>query len=281
MYKFLNEDDCEKIIKMFNEGVNRNYLSKEFGVSHGTISNIIKRNLRPREKGNRKYFVDEEYFSIIDTEDKAYWLGFLYADGYVLEKNNTLIAGLTLKDLDHIEKFKYDIKSTHLIKNATTKNNYQFNIYNNNFTKHLVNQGCIPRKSFKIEFPKLKDTLENHFIRGYFDGDGSVSATDKTLQLTICCASEKFLFDLVEKMKINVNLKRYKIYKRKDGLLIYVNSSGEDILNIRKYLYENSTTFLGRKKEVFDYIDSNILEIKKRIGKYSWQRRKKRDLSKV
>lgn len=281
MYKFLNEDDCEKIIKMFNEGVNRNYLSKEFGVSHGTISNIIKRNLRPREKGNRKYFVDEEYFSIIDTEDKAYWLGFLYADGYVLEKNNTLIAGLTLKDLDHIEKFKYDIKSTHLIKNATTKNNYQFNIYNNNFTKHLVNQGCIPRKSFKIEFPKLKDTLENHFIRGYFDGDGSVSATDKTLQLTICCASEKFLFDLVEKMKINVNLKRYKIYKRKDGLLIYVNSSGEDILNIRKYLYKNSTTFLGRKKEVFDYIDSNILEIKKRIGKYSWQRRKKRDLSKV
>ena len=281
MYKFLNEDDCEKIIKMFNEGVNRNYLSKEFGVSHGTISNIIKRNLRPREKGNRKYFVDEEYFSIIDTEDKAYWLGFLYADGYVLEKNNTLIAGLTLKDLDHIEKFKYDIKSTHLIKNATTKNNYQFNIYNNNFTKHLVNQGCIPRKSFKIEFPKLKDTLENHFIRGYFDGDGSVSATDKTLQLTICCASEKFLFDLVEKMKINANLKRYKIYKRKDGLLIYVNSSGEDILNIRKYLYENSTTFLGRKKEVFDYIDSNILEIKKRIGKYSWQRRKKRDLSKV
>ena len=281
MYKFLNEDDCEKIIKMFNEGVNRNYLSKEFGVSHGTISNIIKRNLRPREKGNRKYFVDEEYFSIIDTEDKAYWLGFLYADGYVLEKNNTLIAGLTLKDLDHIEKFKYDIKSTHLIKNATTKNNYQFNIYNNNFTKHLVNQGCIPRKSFKIEFPKLKDTLENHFIRGYFDGDGSVSATDKTLQLTICCASEKFLFDLVEKMKINANLKRYKIYKRKDGLLIYVNSSGEDILNIRKYLYKNSTTFLGRKKEVFDYIDSNILEIKKRIGKYSWQRRKKRDLSKV
>jgi hypothetical protein len=281
MYKFLNDDDCKKIIKMFNEGANRNYLSKKFGVSHGTISNIIKRNLRPREKGNRKYFVDEEYFSIIDTEDKAYWLGFLYADGYVLEKNNTLIAGLTLKDLDHIEKFKYDIKSTHLIKNAKTKNNYQFNIYNNNFTKHLVNQGCIPKKSFKIEFPKLKDTLENHFIRGYFDGDGSVSATDKTLQLTICCASEKFLFDLVQKMKINANLKRYKIYKRKDGLLIYVNSSGEDILNIRKYLYKNSTTFLTRKKEVFDYIDSNILEIKKRIGKYSWQRRKKRDSSKV
>jgi hypothetical protein len=281
MYKFLNDDDCEKIIKMFNEGVNKNLLSKEFGVSHPTISNIIKRNLKPRERGNKKYIVDEEYFSTIDTEDKAYWLGFLYADGYVLEKNKTLIAGITLKDLDHIEKFKSDIKSTHLIKNAKTKNNYSFNIYNTNFSRHLVNQGCIPRKSFKIEFPKLKDTLENHFIRGYFDGDGSVSATDKTLQLTICCASEKFLFDLVEKMKINANLKRYKIYKRKDGLLIYVNSSGEDILNIRKYLYKNSTTFLGRKKEVFDYIDSNILEIKKRIGKYSWQRKKKRDLSKV
>ena len=55
----------------------------------------------------------------------------------------------------------------------------------------------------------------------------------------------------------------------------------ETPFNIRNYLYKNSTTFLDRKKEVFDYIDSNILEIKKRIWKYSWQRRKKRDSSKA
>lgn len=278
MYMILDDDKCLEIINKYNNGINRNKLSKEYGVSHQTITNILKRNLTKRNKGNKKYTVKEDYFYKIDTEDKAYWLGFLYADGYILEKGKALITGLTLKDLDHIEKFKSDIDSSHLIKEATTVNNYQFNIYNTKFSKHLINKGCIPRKSNKIEFPEIKKDLVNHFIRGYFDGDGSVSATDKTLQVTICCASKTFLENLLKKLSNETGV-RNRIYTREDGLHLYVNSSGDDILEIKKYLYKNSHKYLDRKKEIFDFIEKDINEIKKKVWKNNWEMRKKRNTS--
>lgn len=277
MYRILNDDKCLEIINKYNNGINRNILSKEYGVSHRTITNILERNLTNRNRGNKKYTVNENYFDEIDTENKAYWLGFLYADGYILERGKALITGLTLKDLDHIEKFKSDIDSTHLIKSTTT-NNYQFNIYNTNFSKHLIDKGCIPRKTNKIEFPEIKNDLVNHFIRGYFDGDGSVSATDRTLQVTICCASKIFLENLIKKISDETGV-RNKIYTREDGLHLYVNASGDDILEIGRYLYKNSNKYLDRKKKIFDFIEKNINEIKKKVWKNNWEMRKKRNTS--
>lgn len=276
MYKILDDDKCLEIINKYNNGINRNKLSKEYGVSHRTITNIIERNLNKRDRGNKKYTVNENYFNKIDTEDKAYWLGFLYADGYILEKGKAFITGLTLKDLDHIEKFKSDIDSTHLIKEATTVNNYSFNVYNTRFSKNLIDKGCVPRKTDKIEFPKLDKHLISHFIRGYFDGDGSISATDKTLQITICCASKTFLEKLIKVLSDEIGVKN-KIYTRKDGLHLYVNASGDDILKIGKYLYKGSHKYLDRKKEIFDFIEENIDEIKKKVWKNHWEIRKKRN----
>lgn len=279
MYKILNDKQCLDIITKYNSGVNRNKLAKEYNVSHKTISNIINRNLRNRSRGNKKYSVNECYFSKIDTEDKAYWLGFLYADGYILEKGKALITGLTLKDLEHIEKFKCDINSTHLIKEAKTTNNYQLNIYNTKFSKYLVDKGCVPRKTYLIEFPIIESDLINHFIRGYFDGDGSISATDKTLQITICCASKTFLEKLIKFLSDETGVKN-KIYTRKDGLHLYVNASGDDILKIKKYLYKGSKTYLDRKKETFDLIEKNINEIKNKVWKNHWIQKKKRNILK-
>lgn len=281
MYNKLDDDKCNEIIIRFNNGEVKNKLAKEYSVSHKTISNIIDRNGRPRMKGNQKYSVNEDYFKVIDNEEKAYWLGFMYADGYVIEKNQSKYAGILIKDLDHLIKFKKSINSNNPIKKATTKNNHCILISNLEFCENLIKQGCFPRKTYSIIFPTLREDLYRHFIRGFFDGDGSITCSDKTLQITICCASERFINDLVDKLYSDVCMNRAKkIYTRKDGLFLYVNSSGEDIKSVGDYFYTNSNTYLDRKKEIFDKVRKNLKEIKNIIYKNHWLSRKNRNMLK-
>lgn len=279
MYIKLDLSICNNIIKEYNNGLSRNKLSIKYGVAHRTITNIINRNGRDRIKPNSKYSVKEDYFELIDSEEKAYWLGFLYADGFVQEKNKSLITGILLKDLDHIEKFKNSIESNGTIKKATTNGNWYLYIYNKKFSQHLVDKGCVPNKTKKIEFPKINKSLVRHFIRGFFDGDGSITCTDKTIQMSICCAQMDFLNELVRKMyEISGINKDVKLYKNKSGLNIYVCALRNDLLNIYKMLYENSNLFLDRKKQIFDYMYNNHVEIYKLINKKNWERRKNKKL---
>jgi len=282
MYVKLNDEECKEIIIKFNKGINKNKLSKEYNVAHGTITNIINRDGKKRIKPNSKYFVNENFFEKINNESRAYWLGFFYADGYIIknEKYHKFYAGLGIKDIEHLLKFNSDIKSNYPIKNKIKGKykNYCVNITNKKFTENLVKHGCIHQKTNNIKFPSLQKKLIKHFIRGFFDGDGSITCTENTLQLTICCAVEEFLKRIVEELSKEISFDRtLKLYKRKDGLYLFVNSSSEDIIKIHEYLYNNSHIYLDRKKETFDHIKDNLYEIKKIIWKNYYKKRKTRE----
>jgi len=225
-----------------------------------------------------KYQVDENFFDEINTEEKSYWLGFLYADGYVIKRKNKYYSGMLIKDKEHMEKYKNDINSNSLILERKDGSFY-INIYNKIFTKKLMKQGVVPRKTKIIKFPKLKEDLINHFIRGYFDGDGSITCTEKTLNFHICCASYEFLEQLLIELKNNIDFDRkLKIYERKDGLYNIITSSINDINKLYNYLYKDCVVYLERKKEKFDYINQNEETITKNIQKYwreCWKKRKK------
>ena len=103
-----------KISKEKEEYIIQNYYNKttkeikEYtNLSISTIMNVLKRN-GMKNKTSKVYSYDESYFKNIDTEEKAYWLGFLYADGYVRkrQRNSEMRLKLGIKDLDHLEKFK-------------------------------------------------------------------------------------------------------------------------------------------------------------------------------
>ena len=280
MYKLLNDDECKDIIIKFNNGINRNKLSKEYGVVHRTISNIIQRNGKIRIKPNSKYSVNEKFFNSIDSEEKAYWLGFLYADGYVIDKKHKFYSGLGIKDLDHLVKYNKSIESNYPIKRKESKkyNYFYVEITNMKYTQNLVDRGCVPIKTHKIEFPLLEKKLIRHFIRGFFDGDGSISCTQNIAQFSICCAVEDFLKKLVDEMSKDISLNRtLKLYRRKNGLFIFINTSLDDIVKIGSYLYDDSYLYLDRKKEYFDYIKNNKNEIRKTIEKNRYRKRKKKN----
>ena len=130
---------------------------------------------------NRKHTFDETFFDKIDTEEKAYTLGVLYSDGNNMSHPTSggfLISQLE-RDKDILEKIKKSIKSTYPLKEETQKINgkikYTLYVYDKSITKKLENVGVLKNKSLTLKFPTfISDDLMPHFIRGYFDGDGSI-----------------------------------------------------------------------------------------------------------
>ena len=117
--KILSEIDCVNICNEYLLGKGYKFLSEKYNVSTWSIGNIlIKQNIKSRI---RKYDCNEDYFEKIDSNEKAYWLGLLYADGYVRkrkqcngEHNQGGIIGISLKNGDEylIEKFIKDLNSS-------------------------------------------------------------------------------------------------------------------------------------------------------------------------
>lgn len=168
-------------------------VSKVFNISSTSVSQCLKRNAIPRklrhETRKANYTLNERYFDIIDTQEKAYWLGFLYADGCNTGKD-CLSLFVSSTDILHIKKF---LKSINCNINLNLRNNENirkkkgwknakdtvgFFIYNKNLTKNLNSLGCTPKKTFNLKFPtdsQVPKRLLSHFVRGYFDGDGCIA----------------------------------------------------------------------------------------------------------
>src|SRR5690606_21393784 len=137
-------------------------------------------------KMNKKYNFNESFFETIDTEEKAYWLGFIAADGNINDrgenKSKSLHIGLSFKDKNHLLKFMININYSHLlieikerIINLKKRRYVRLNLNSKKMYNDLLDKGITPRKSLTLKPPKnVPKDLVRHWIRGYFDGDGSV-----------------------------------------------------------------------------------------------------------
>ena len=201
----------------------------------------------------RKYNFDENYFDNIDTPNKAYILGFLYSDGCVSKKGTEMIIKLHNKDKNLLNQIKEEMKSEHPIKSviqATREEQVSFRVSSINLCKKLISHGVFPAKTFIIEFPKLEDSLINHFIRGYFDGDGCISKVKNrnSYRVTIFTASKNFMLSFKEIMLKNKI--EMQIYERNNGFTMCF-SKKELINNFYNFIYASADIFLERKKIKF------------------------------
>ena len=129
-------------------------------------------------KGPAHPNIKEDYFKTIDTKEKAYWLGFLCADGHVNKKETRLQLHLSAKDDDQIDRFIEAVNANPKKKRyygpyETSGKSVQIGISNEKFVSHLVNHGCSPVKTNELSLPRLEDDCLNlAFLMGFFDGDG-------------------------------------------------------------------------------------------------------------
>lgn len=258
--KFTKEKELEICDKYINEFKNLTFLGKEYDCSSGTIKNILVRNgfqTRTRSetkriKDNTQIHLDPLIFEQ-DNEDSSYWLGMMYSDGCVVEKNgepNRIELGLKETDKEHIENFAKWIKWEGTIQTRSNSKGFSNNsvisrvqINNAELAYSLIRLGCTPKKSLTLEcIPNLKKENIIHFIRGYFDGDGSVEKDRGRITFT---GTENFLKEIAGYFQLP-----YRLYKKTDNNTYQLFYNTQESKIILKQMYLNANYKLTRKYEI-------------------------------
>ena len=253
-----NEQVAYIIDKYTKENYTLKQLGREFGCNYGTIRNLLnKHNIDSR--GNKQgYPRDEFYFYAIDTPEKAYWLGFLYADGCV--HNNFYEISINITDEEHVKKFKQAIGATnHKITKIIDKRLklakplYAFSIKDKQLHSDLIKWGCIPQKSLKLEkIPNIPRDYVSHFIRGYFDGDGSLHYLQGTNNFRISfIGTKKFLNDIQKELGTHVSLQSGIAGKA----FVLQIAGRKQVERILKYMYKDSSENMYLNRKYQRYLD--------------------------
>lgn len=260
--KQISQEQQKEILELYTvQNKSVNYISKIFGVSNTTITKILKsKNIPIRDNSfyKSKYF-DKHYFDNIDSEDKAYFLGFIYADGYVSKK--AFGIKISVKDEYLLETLKQKLHSEHkIVHTIGTQTKYgkvdscSISIVNKYFVDNLISKGVIYNKTGQITFPDetiVPEQFKRHFIRGYFDGNGSVYKSNSGVVVGFD-GSEAFLSQILYELNKLFNTV-VKVNKYKDRNCYYIKIGGNNHMRtFYNYLYEYSTIFLERKKIVFE-----------------------------
>lgn len=200
--------------------------------------------------GYTKYNYDRSYFKTIDTEEKAYWLGFIAADGNVAAKMNNMRINLNIIDKNHLEKFRKSINGNQPIKENIREKNYSVYIDMNSqeVCKDLEKYGITPKKSLTldIKIELIPENLINHFIRGYFDGDGSINYYTRPPYYR-----SEWELSFISTQKVLLKFQEYfgiphRLYSCGNNFR-FCYKSKKDIEKVLKYMYNNSTIYLERK----------------------------------
>lgn len=223
----------------------------------------------------RKHLFNESFFEIIDNEKKAYWLGFICADGYINNRGNTVGITLDIKDKEHLLLFLKDLCSNSnklSFRKAQYDKNHKFtekvslNLYSRKMHKDLCNLGLDNNKSYSLKEIDIPNDLKNHFIRGYFDGDGCVfeaySKYGKNKEKKSYTAGFTFVgtFDFLTYINKNLpfQVKSLRFDKRsKSSYTLYICSKKRFLLT-EEFLYKNSTISLERKINKCNIIKNKI-----------------------
>lgn len=202
-------------------GLSMKKVACQFDIGLSTLQKYLAHQglSRNNKENSRKYQANFNYFSNIDTQEKAYWLGFIYADGYISSgKQKNIGVALAMKDVDHLEKLKtnlnanYPIKTYKSISYGKEIEYARLLMTSDIMHQNLKEKGVCLQKSLILKFPNeniVHKDLINHFARGYFDGDGclSKSSTGFTFKL---CGTKEFL----DKYKTWLGYPNHVLYKR-------------------------------------------------------------------
>lgn len=264
--------DPDDLKKMYTE---ERMTIKAIGEVYNTVDGTVRKwlkgcNIEIRKKG---LFFNQHYFDTIDTEEKAYWLGFIWCDGSVIENNNNLYLKVSLMESDykHLEKLRDAMSSEHTIKFykvtgfETNNKEARFIVGSSYIGGVLRNKyGMIPHRSeTKLVTDSVPKHLVKHFIRGVFDADGSITtywnqekeAWKPNLKMSLQLYSYEKLIDFIQNHWIEIGFKENKVKtikrnKGRDGNATGINFSGvKQVTWLLDYLYGDASIYLDRKME--------------------------------
>lgn len=196
-----------------------------------------------------KVYVNNDYFSTQNNR-MAYILGFLAADGNISEKGNRIQSQLSIKDIEHLQMIQKEIGGCEVY--TYLSNGYEscgWHCYSAQIKNDLAKYGIIPKKTGTLMMPKLLDKKYwKDFIRGYFDGDGSIYKDGSGFRVSITSANIEILED-INNFFIENGIKPSSYYRDHKNFCIKFRSQAA--INIYNLLYYPDCLCLKRKKEKY------------------------------
>lgn len=274
----------EIILKYQKEGILIKDIAQQYNVDSSIIARLLKYNnieLKTRkeikkELDNRNlcriFSVNHDYFKIWN-HNMAYILGFIAADGNILHRKyqgklrSRLTINLNAVDIELLEKIKKELQYEGNIYKFKSKLKYKkfdscsLKIDSKDLVSDLINLGITEKKSYTIKIPdNIPEKYEIDFVRGYFDGDGSVNGyyptnsnevRTKTLQIRVRIASgSKEILEQINTIFVKRGLNSKNISKQRDVYEICYSTF--ESIKIYNLFYQNpNALFLQRKKQKF------------------------------
>ena len=231
-------------------------IGRKYGVKRQTLSKYLKEQGVEVINYQNRCRINENVFDIIDTEEKAYWLGFIYADGNISSVGHRFEINLSAKDLNHMLKLKKFLNYEGEIRIEDNRGvGYEvcrLAVRNKNLWEQLNSKGCTPCKSLTLEFPKL-EVFANYilvydFIRGYCDGDGSLGVYEKE---EISFVGTKLFLQQVENILDVQGCLRSKSTLNYTNQAYSLHYSSLKARVVARKLYENANIYMDRKYNLF------------------------------
>lgn len=256
----------EQIVKLYEELGSTWEIGKIFDTSSGTIHRVLTR-CGVQIKKRKLYTVDENFFEIIDSQDRAWVAGLFYSDGCCV--TDKPIIKLQLKDRETVEKAKTLLKYTGPINIAKQREPYAdgqvLSIYSNKLKTDLVNLGCLENKSLILQYPteeQIPKNLRSHFIRGYLDGDGSIYNYDEySLDEDIYAkwgmsfiGTLEVMEGILQDIKSFVEVEYWSLFKSKndnDSNTYQLAFNGKNCIKILEWIYKDAQNYMERKYQKY------------------------------
>lgn len=257
----LSQEELDEIKHLLIQGVSLEEIGKRYNISTATIlKRQVNNNWTVQKKRNR-YNFDEYYFDEIDNEHKAYWIGFLMADGYILSahhrkpnESQSFGFAISVRDIELFHYFKQDLCAENPVNiyqntNSSFKPNSPYGriLLTSQYTvERLKSYGIVENKSLKAQMPDLPTNLIRHFIRGYSDGNGSV-VIDKNRRVSWgFCGTKEILTSIQDFFHINYKLSQRFPERQLNNWDLKI-TGWQNVPKCLHKVYENATIYLQRK----------------------------------
>ncbi len=241
----------EEAVRLYLAGQSLNDLAARYSCTRIVIAARLRESgITLRSRGSqRKYAVDDTFFDCIDTEEKAYWLGFLLADGSISRSKDgdKLNLALALRDEKHVLKFRRALSAENPLHYWSRSEAVGLTISSTQLVESLEKLGCVQRKTGCHGTPKIPGELMRHMYRGYFDGDGCLSCWKANGSWRIDVpGARKFVEDFQAWLMSRTDVGKTKL--KPVGRVVYLSYGGSrQVERIVDLLYAGAKTFLDRK----------------------------------
>jgi DNA-binding transcriptional regulator WhiA len=261
MLKRLSDAQKHYILTNYRLGRNTVELARDVGFSQASVYRFVKLSgepMRTPSEANSRFVVGVNIFTAWSPAS-AYWLGYLLADGSISKRtdSNTYNLRLTTQKSDepHLQKFLNCLESNHPIR---TEERYLrkydrrypqavVQICDQSVCEALLKIGLTERKSTREKFPVMPRKYVHHFVRGLFDGDGSLPKVHKTRRVMFCGGRE-LLHVLKELLEQVLNRPISRVYPHLGTHHIYFGGR-ESVTAFLKWIYTDcGDQFLERKR---------------------------------